>query len=317
MNSLEILLNDKKAVKDIQIALQTQLKAQLGDAVPLVAAEARLDTREGKFEVDALGLLRFNASKGIATYALGFADAKSKETWEGFKKLPKPAPAADAAAAPAATAPAKSPEFELMKSFYMAIEPVLKAQGFPIDQKSVVLQEGLSLGAWDKIPVEKAMILPFTGLTHEFAFSIPLFGLEDARTRTLEAYGFKESARILVVDDALTSRKQSRNCLAMAGYFNVDECADGQAALSKVKGGSPPIELVVADWHMPVMSGFEMLKRLRATPETKKLPVILVTGEKNKDEVVSAMREGLSGYLVKPMTPDVFFKALKKAGGRA
>ncbi|RYZ82391.1 MAG: response regulator, partial [Proteobacteria bacterium] len=72
----------------------------------------------------------------------------------------------------------------------------------------------------------------------------------------------------------------------------------------------------VADWHMPIMSGFDMLKKVRTIDEFKKLPIILVTGEKNKEEVMNAIREGVTAYLVKPVQLPDFLKALKKAGGR-
>lgn len=313
MNSFEILFNSSKAIGALQQAIFAHFKSWTGSGLPFEPLEPTVETHDAKIEIHNLGLLRFNTLKGMATYGIGFRSPEQKATWESFRTTPK-APPADGSTPPPPSG--KTPEFEFMKMYYMAIEQIMKDNGSPIDQKTAILQEGPSLGAWKSVFVEKAVGLKFKGVKHELEFVIPILSLEEARSRTMEMYGFKESARILVVDDALTSRKQSRNCLAMAGYFNVDECADGKAALAKVKGGSPPVELVVADWHMPVMSGFEMLKEIRALPQFKKLPVILVTGEKNKDEVVSALKEGVSGYLVKPMTPEGFYKALQKAGGR-
>jgi two-component system chemotaxis response regulator CheY len=269
--------------------------------------EATIQTG-GPFDISVLGMLRFATQKGMVTYAIGSSDPKFLGRWKEISSFPVD---------PAATAAAKSPEFELMKSLFMTLEPLLKANGFTVDPKSVILQEGEQLGDWGKISSEHCLRLLVGTPAGDLNFEIPLFNNEFVKERTLELYGFKDSARILVVDDSLTARKSSRNCLAMAGYFQLDEAADGQLGLNKVMGSNPRFDLVVADWHMPNMSGLEMLKKIRAIPEFKKLPVILVTGEKNKEEVISAIREGVTAYLVKPVGLPDFLKALKKAGGRA
>jgi len=161
----------------------------------------------------------------------------------------------------------------------------------------------------------KSIRFPFTTPKGDLVIEIPLFDMVQQQKQISEFYGFPETTRILVVDDSSTSRKLSRHHLSAAGYLNVDESVDGQAALSKLLGSRPPFELVVADWHMPNMTGLELLKKIRSIPELKHLPVILVTGEKNKDEIAMAIKEGVSGYVVKPFEGETLHKALKRAHG--
>jgi two-component system chemotaxis response regulator CheY len=189
--------------------------------------------------------------------------------------------------------------------------------GVNVDPKTAMIQEGTSLGGWATVSATKTIKFPIGTKSGRLTFEIPMISMEFAKKFTHEYYGFKEEARILVVDDSMVARRYSRTCLANAGYFNIVECPDGQAGLTKIISTLPPIELVIADWHMPVMSGIELLKRVRSEPQFHKLPIIMLTGEKNKEEVVNAIKEGATGYLVKPSAPDSFFKSLRKAGGRA
>lgn len=306
MNSSEILSEDKKTISAIYAKVYESLKkfaetkkVGVGAGDPVIEMTPH--------EVRNLGLLRFGVSKSYAVYAVGLSDENSMKVWN--EVFTAPPPAADAP-------PTKPAEFEMMKAFFFGLEPALKAQGIVVDPKTLSLQDATSLGEWSKISVEGVVKLPFKVGVHDMTLEIPLFSVEQARQHQLDSYGFKETARVMVVDDSAVSRKHSRSCLAMAGYYNIEECPDGQVALNKILGSTPPFDLVVADWHMPVMTGFEMLQKIRAVPELKKLAVIMVTGEKNKEEVVNAIKAGATGYLVKPVVPDQFLKSLRKAGGR-
>ncbi|RZK06780.1 MAG: response regulator [Flavobacterium sp.] len=183
-----------------------------------------------------------------------------------------------------------------------------------IDGKLTAIQETPGLGDWKNIQTENSVKLPFKTPEGEFALYLPLFDSAFIRAKTESSYGYPENARILVVDDSVSSRKYSRQYLAMGGYFNVDECPDGQSAFTKLFGSHPRFNLVVADWHMPNMTGFELLKKIRATPEIKDVPVILVTGERNKEEIMNAIRAGVNGYLIKPIEPGSFLATVKKTG---
>jgi two-component system chemotaxis response regulator CheY len=307
MNSSELFMDNKKSITNLYNHIFGYLKTIAEEKkIELTAKAPSIAAKAPGASVTSLALLRFMAGKNSSLFALGYSNADFIRIW---KELFSP-PAPDAGAAP------KKAEVELMKSFYQFLNLELKAQGVAIDSKTAIILEGGNMGGWSQIAAEQCIVMPIGTPQGDLMFELPLFDLQYSSTMTETLYGFKENARIMVVDDSMVSRKTSRNYLAMAGYFNVDETPDGQQAFAKVFGSRPAYELVVADWHMPLMSGFELLKKLRAVEDFKKLPIILVTGEKNKEEVVSAIKEGVSSYLVKPVAVEDFFKSLKKASGK-
>lgn len=109
-----------------------------------------------------------------------------------------------------------------------------------------------------------------------------------------------KNMKFLVVDDFSTMRRIVRNLLKELGYTNVDEAEDGVAALQKLHGGN--FEFVVTDWNMPNMTGIELLKAIRADGSLKHLPVLMITAEAKKENIVEAAQSGASGYIVKPFT---------------
>lgn len=106
--------------------------------------------------------------------------------------------------------------------------------------------------------------------------------------------------RFLVVDDFSTMRRIVRNLLKELGFTNVDEAEDGAVALQKLKGGG--FDFVVTDWNMPNMDGLTLLQNVRADPELKALPVLMITAEAKKENIIAAAQAGASGYIVKPFT---------------
>ena len=116
--------------------------------------------------------------------------------------------------------------------------------------------------------------------------------------------------RFLIVDDFSTMRRIVRNLLKEAGYSNVDEAEDGAAALHKLRGGG--FDFVVSDLNMPNMNGFELLRQIRADAALKALPVLLVTAEAKKEDIVTAAQIGASGYIVKPFTKATLEEKLNK-----
>jgi two-component system chemotaxis response regulator CheY len=106
--------------------------------------------------------------------------------------------------------------------------------------------------------------------------------------------------RILVVDDFPTMRRIVRNLLKELQFVNVDEAENGAAGLEKLRGGN--YGFVVSDWNMPTMDGLAMLQAIRADPALKKLPVLMVTAEAKKENIVAAAQAGANGYVVKPFT---------------
>ncbi|MBB3182902.1 two-component system chemotaxis response regulator CheY [Halomonas fontilapidosi] len=115
---------------------------------------------------------------------------------------------------------------------------------------------------------------------------------------------------ILVVDDFPTMRRIVRSLLKELGFTNVEEAEDGQDALNKLKNGS--FEFVVSDWNMPNLDGLEMLKQIRADSALKDLPVLMVTAEAKKENIIAAAQAGASGYVVKPFTSATLEEKLNK-----
>ncbi|KAF0802810.1 Response regulator CheY [Alcanivorax xiamenensis] len=115
---------------------------------------------------------------------------------------------------------------------------------------------------------------------------------------------------ILVVDDFPTMRRIIRSLLKELGFGNVDEAEDGQEALTKLRGGG--FQFVVSDWNMPNLDGLEMLKRIRADGNLSHLPVLMVTAEAKKENIIAAAQAGANGYIVKPFTAVTLEEKLNK-----
>jgi two-component system chemotaxis response regulator CheY len=122
--------------------------------------------------------------------------------------------------------------------------------------------------------------------------------------------------KFLIVDDFSTMRRIIRNLLKEIGYANADEAEDGQAALTKLRGGA--FDFVVSDINMPNMNGFELLTSIRGDAALKHIPVLMVTAEARKEDIVTAAQSGASGYIVKPFTKatleEKLLKILQKLG---
>ena len=119
-----------------------------------------------------------------------------------------------------------------------------------------------------------------------------------------------KSIKILVVDDFATMRKVIRNLLKQSGYENIVEAEDGLLALKALK--SQKIDFIISDWNMPNMSGLELLKNVRADEELKSLPFLMVTAEALQENVVVAVKAGVSNYIVKPFTSETLDEKIKK-----
>lgn len=109
-----------------------------------------------------------------------------------------------------------------------------------------------------------------------------------------------EDTRFLVVDDFSTMRRILRNLLKELGFMNVQEAEDGVDALARLR--AEKFDFVVSDWNMPNMNGIELLRAIRADARLKHLPVLMVTAEAKRDNIVLAAQAGASGYVVKPFT---------------
>jgi len=119
-----------------------------------------------------------------------------------------------------------------------------------------------------------------------------------------------KNLKFLVVDDFSTMRRIVRNLLKELGFTNVDEAEDGVIALQKLKNGN--IDFVITDWNMPNMTGIDLLKKIRADAALKGLPVLMITAEAKKENIIMAAQSGASGYIVKPFTAAVLEEKLNK-----
>jgi len=119
-----------------------------------------------------------------------------------------------------------------------------------------------------------------------------------------------KNMKFLVVDDFSTMRRIVRNLLKELGYTNVDEAEDGVVALQKLNGSN--FQFVVTDWNMPNMTGIELLKAIRADPGLKHLPVLMITAEAKKENIIEAAQSGASGYIVKPFTAATLEEKMNK-----
>ncbi|MGH7230376.1 MAG: chemotaxis response regulator CheY [Nitrospiraceae bacterium] len=116
--------------------------------------------------------------------------------------------------------------------------------------------------------------------------------------------------KIMVVDDMSTMRRIVKNIFKQLGFQNIEEAENGQEALTKIRADR--YGFVVSDWNMPVMSGIELLKAIRADGALKDIPVLMVTAEAQKDNIVEAVQAGVSNYIVKPFTAEVLQEKMNK-----
>ena len=116
--------------------------------------------------------------------------------------------------------------------------------------------------------------------------------------------------KILVVDDFSTMRRIVKNLLRDLGFTNTTEADDGLTALPMLQNGD--FDFLVTDWYMPGMEGIDLLKRVRADERLKSLPVLIVTAEAKKQQIIEAAQAGVNGYIVKPFTAGTLKEKIEK-----
>jgi two-component system chemotaxis response regulator CheY len=119
-----------------------------------------------------------------------------------------------------------------------------------------------------------------------------------------------KNLRILIVDDFSTMRRIVKNLLNDLGFMNTAEAEDGHSALALLR--AQPFDFVVTDWNMPGMTGIELLKSIRADAKLAKLPVLMVTAEAKREQIVEAAQCGVNGYIIKPFTAETLKDKLGK-----
>ncbi len=116
--------------------------------------------------------------------------------------------------------------------------------------------------------------------------------------------------KILVVDDFSTMRRIVRNLLRDLGFTNTHEADDGNTALPMLQSGN--FDFLVTDWNMPGMQGIDLLKAVRADEKLKTIPVLMVTAESKREQIIEAAQAGVNGYIVKPFTAATLSEKLDK-----
>ena len=119
-----------------------------------------------------------------------------------------------------------------------------------------------------------------------------------------------KNIKILVVDDFSTMRRIIKNLLRDLGFNNTAEADDGTTALPMLQSGN--YDLLITDWNMPGMQGIDLLKAVRADPKLSMMPVLMVTAEQKKEQIIEAAKAGVNGYIVKPFTAATLKEKLDK-----
>jgi two-component system chemotaxis response regulator CheY len=118
----------------------------------------------------------------------------------------------------------------------------------------------------------------------------------------------RDAMKILLVDDSVTARSMEKRILAGLGLVDIVEAADGAAAVKLAS--AEKFNLILMDWDMPILSGIEALKQLKANPATKSIPVIMVTAESEKSHIMEAVKLGAADYIIKPYNAETINKKL-------
>lgn len=116
--------------------------------------------------------------------------------------------------------------------------------------------------------------------------------------------------KVLVVDDFATMRRILKNILKQIGFSNIAEAEDGKTALAQLNNGK--FDLVLCDWNMPEMTGLELLQKVRSDDHLKDTPFVMVTAEAQKENILDAVKAGVSNYVVKPFTAETIGEKLRK-----
>ena len=119
-----------------------------------------------------------------------------------------------------------------------------------------------------------------------------------------------KNMKILIVDDFSTMRRIIKNLLRDLGFTNTAEADDGNSALPMLENGE--FEFLITDWNMPGMTGIDLLKAVRSSEKLRALPVLMVTAEAKRDQIIAAAQAGVSGYVVKPFTAAALQEKIEK-----
>lgn len=131
-----------------------------------------------------------------------------------------------------------------------------------------------------------------------------------SQSKTFLEVALDKDMKILIVDDFSTMRRIIKNLLRDLGFTNTAEADDGLTALPMLQNGN--YDFLITDWNMPGMTGIDLLKAVRADDRLKDMPILMVTAEAKRDQIVEAAQAGVNGYVVKPFTAAVLKEKIEK-----
>ncbi len=120
--------------------------------------------------------------------------------------------------------------------------------------------------------------------------------------------------KVLIVDDFATMRRIVRNLLLELGFSDIEEADDGKTALPILKRGR--VDFLVTDWNMPGMDGLDLVRHVRSSPDLKGIPILMVTAEAKKSQIIEAAQAGINGYIVKPFTASTLNEKIERIFAR-
>ncbi len=305
MNIFQLIQANPSLTVQIQKSLLETLKTH--SKCSLDSKPANLKENKTKFKISILSMLSLSNKSGEkGVLALGFSDNSFMKIYENTLN-PKPEGIGPENVNLAGA---------LINVIYKVIAPELSKKGTTFDPAVpiVLLEKEVSDSA--KVAVDRSLVFPFSSEQGDLYFEIPEImeapaeRPHDSTVKPQKLLAFE--TRILLVDDSGTTRKISKKALSELGYTNIIEASDGALAWELIVQGNPPVDIVISDWHMPNMTGLELLTKIRRTPETKTLPVIMVTAERNKEEVMKIISLGAQGYLAKPFDQSALQKLVDK-----
>ncbi len=299
MNDVSLFLQDEEVMKKIQSTLTELLQKTFSLAV--VPKPPKVVTFDNPMPLDSLGHLRVNGEGKTGVIPLGFSDEATERALEGVFK------------ADTSGSNAGSLETYTLKALSSALSPLLLKYGLAKDSQSLITITDGNLMGWKSFSFTKAIQIPYTFNGKELALYVPILDADRRAELSQSIFGFSETATLLVADDSPIIMKLSRQILQAYGYLNLVECTDGEQAANYLSNPGAKIDVVLSDWRMPKFTGIQLLKLVRSKIEFKQLPVVMITGERNKPEVLQAIQEGVSGYIVKPYDARTLMETLKKA----
>lgn len=290
-----IVLANLRVQNNISIRLRKCLEQCL--EMTFNDCERKLIHENFPFNVKGLSLIRFFTSNRKTAFVI--AGTTDNNTIDFFSKLD----------------PKKAEECEslMIQTIHDAIIEEVHAHNQNFDIKSTLMSTEENLSFLKNVSTKNSLRFIFKSESLTIAIDIPIGLTGNQAALILENTGFSEQSKILIVDDSRLNRLVLSNYLQTVGFVHLEEAKDGAEAMQKIVQSVSGYSLIIADWHMPTMSGIELLKNVRLNPQTRSIPFILATSEQKKEEVLEALKYKVSGYIVKPYSSDMLLKSMKTA----